>query len=187
MQDPEFRSTVTISVCLYVLCMWIQLCGIVNTCVYYYYNSSSSSDLTWNMYVENIVAKAVKSVHAISIKRAGICQHDLVTIYVSVIRHVLEYAWPVWHTRGTNLDRHLTESIETVQKRALTCIYPANVYADILCLTLENPRHVLFLGKQLNCVYNGYYRLTKHKTINQWNHFLGTGSYLTNWVVWNGK
>ena len=49
------------------------------------------------------------------LKRAGICQHDLVTIYVSVIRPVLEYACPVWHT---NLNNHLTESIETVQKRA---------------------------------------------------------------------
>ena len=54
------------------------------------------------------------------------------TIYVSVIRPVLEYACPVWHT---NLNRHLTECIETVQKRALKCIYPGNEYADILCLT----------------------------------------------------
>ena len=30
---------------------------------------------------------------------------------------------------------HLTESIETVQKRALKCIYSGNEYADILCLT----------------------------------------------------
>ena len=66
------------------------------------------------------------------VKTAGIGQHDLVTIYVSVIRPVLEYACPVWHT---NLNRHLTESIETVQKRALKCIYPGNEYADILCLT----------------------------------------------------
>ena len=56
-------------------------------------------------------------------------QRNLVTIYVSVIRPVLEYACPVWHT---NLNRHLTESIETVHKRALTCIYPGNEYADIL-------------------------------------------------------
>ena len=44
----------------------------------------------------------------------------------------IEYACPVWHT---NRNRHLTESIETVQKRALKCIYPGNEYADILCLT----------------------------------------------------
>ena len=66
------------------------------------------------------------------LKRAEIGQHDLVTIYVSVVRPALEYACPVWHT---NLNRHLTESIETVQKRALKCIFPGNDYADILCLT----------------------------------------------------
>ena len=63
------------------------------------------------------------------LKRAGIGQHDLVTIYmytyVSVIRPVIEYACPVWYT---NLNRHLTESIETVPKRALKCIYPGNEY-----------------------------------------------------------
>ena len=92
-----------------------------------------SSDLTWNKHVENIVAKAGKIVYMLyQLKRAGIGQHDLVTIYVSVIRPVLEYACPVWHT---NLNNHLTESIETVQKRALKCIYPGNEYADILCLT----------------------------------------------------
>ena len=64
------------------------------------------------------------------LKRAGTDQHDLVTcnsnvsMHVSVIRHVLEYACPVWHT---NVNRHLTESIETIQKRALECIYPGNV------------------------------------------------------------
>ena len=33
------------------------------------------------------------------------------------------------------LNKHLSESIETVQKRALKCSYPGNEYADILCLT----------------------------------------------------
>ena len=32
----------------------------------------------------------------------------------------------------TNLNKHLTESIETVPKRALKCIYPGNEYADML-------------------------------------------------------
>ena len=44
-----------------------------------------SSDLTWNTHVENIVAKAGKRVHMLyQLKRAGICQHDLVTIIMSV-------------------------------------------------------------------------------------------------------
>ena len=92
-----------------------------------------SSDLTWNKHVENIVAKAGKRVYMLyQLKRAGIGQHDLVIIYDSVIRPVLEYACPVWHT---NPNKHLTDSIETVQTRALKFIYPGNEYADILCLT----------------------------------------------------
>ena len=39
---------------------------------------------------------------------------------------------PIWHT---NLNRHLTESMETVKKMPLECVYPGNEYADILCLT----------------------------------------------------
>ena len=42
-----------------------------------------SSDLTWNKHVENIVAKAGKRVYMLyQLKRGGIGQHDLVTIYV---------------------------------------------------------------------------------------------------------
>ena len=36
-------------------------------------------DLTWSKHVENIVAKAGKYT-LYQLKRAGICQHDLVTI-----------------------------------------------------------------------------------------------------------
>ena len=69
---------------------------------------------------------------------AGIGQHDLVTrpllcnamTILYVIIPVLEYACPVWYT---NLNKYLSESLETEQKRALKCIYPGNEYADILC------------------------------------------------------
>ena len=40
-----------------------------------------SSDLTWNKHIENVVAKAGKRVYMeYQLKRAGIGQHDLVTI-----------------------------------------------------------------------------------------------------------
>ena len=120
-QDPEFRSTVPRLIIDGNEIDDVQYAKLLGETI--------SSDLTWNKHVENIVAKAGKRVYMLyQLKRAGIGQHDLVT---SVIRHVLEYACPVWHT---NLNRHLTESIETVQKRALKCIYPSNEYAGILCL-----------------------------------------------------
>ena len=58
-----------------------------------------SSDLTWNAHVDTIVSKARKRVFtSYQLKRAGIRQCDLLRVYVSVIRPVLEYACPVWHT-----------------------------------------------------------------------------------------
>ena len=127
MQDPDFRSTVQRLIIDGNEIDNVQYAKLLGVTI--------SSDLTWNTHVENIVAKAGKRVYMLyQLKRAGIGQHDLVTIYmfVSVIRPVLEYACPVWHT---NLNIHLTESIETVQKKALKCIDPGNEYADILCLT----------------------------------------------------
>ena len=42
---------------------------------------TNSSDLTWNKHVESIVAKAGKRLYMLyRLKRAGIGQHDLVTI-----------------------------------------------------------------------------------------------------------
>ena len=47
------------------------------------------------------------------LKRAGVRQADLITIYISVVRPVLEYACPVWHT---NLPIYLPENIKKVQE-----------------------------------------------------------------------
>ena len=65
------------------------------------------------------------------LKRAGISQLDLVKIYVSVIRPVLEYACPVW---STNLPKYLSDVIEMIQKRVLTSIHTGLHYDDILVL-----------------------------------------------------
>ena len=91
MQDPEFRNTVprlTLDGNEIYIVQHAKRLGV-----------PISSDLTWSKHVENIVAKAGNRVYMLyQLKRAGIGQHDLVTIYVSVIRPVLEYACPVWHT-----------------------------------------------------------------------------------------
>ena len=105
MQDPDFRSTVPRLI--------IDGNEIDNVQYAKRLGVTISSDITWNKHFENIVAKAGKRVYMLyQLKRPEIGQHDLVTIYVSVIKPVLEYACPVWHT----LNIHLTESIETVQK-----------------------------------------------------------------------
>ena len=66
------------------------------------------------------------------LKRAGLSQTDLVRIYVTVIRSVLEYACPVWHT---SLSNYLTNSIETIQKRCIRTISPVYAYDEVLLMT----------------------------------------------------
>ena len=71
MQDPAFRNTaprVTIDGNEIDNVQHAKLLGV-----------TISSDLTWNKHVENIVAKAGK-IMLYQLKRAGIGQHDVVTI-----------------------------------------------------------------------------------------------------------
>ena len=105
-----------------------------------------SNDLTWNRRVDCIVKKAAKRVYMLyQLKRAGIIQLDLVTVYISVVRPVLEYACPVWHT---NLPKYLSDSIELIQNRALKSIFPGMSYNDILndtgLRTLKERRDIVY-------------------------------------------
>jgi len=54
---------------------------------------------------------------------------DIVYIYCSVIRSVLEYACPVWHPVLTS---KLSKDIERVQKRCLRIIFPQLSYSEAL-------------------------------------------------------
>ena len=92
-----------------------------------------SSDLSWNSHVDGIVAKARKRVFLIyQLKRSGIGQRDLVRIYISVIRPVVEYACPAWHT---DLPTYLSYNIELIQKRCMKTIFPGCSYDAILEMT----------------------------------------------------
>ena len=105
-QDCNFRSTIPN----------IKIDGrdIAQVCHAKLLGVTISQDLTWNKHVDNIVKKAGKRLYMLyQLKRAGITQKDLVTVYVSVERAVLEYACPVWHT---NLPQYLSDNIEVIQK-----------------------------------------------------------------------
>ena len=89
-----------------------------------------SNDLTWKRHLDNIVKKDGKRICMLyQLKRAGVNQADLVTIYISVVRPVVEYACPVWHT---NLPTYLSDNIEMIQKRAVRAIFPGMSDVDIL-------------------------------------------------------
>ena len=79
-----------------------------------------SSDLKLNCHVEYITRKTNKRLYSIGIlKHNGAPQIQLVKVYVSLIRPILEYAVPAWQ----NIPDHLQEKIEKVQKRALRIIF----------------------------------------------------------------
>ena len=72
------------------------------------------------------------------LRRNGVPVEDLIEIYFTLIRSVLEYCCPVWHNA---LPLYLAEQLERVQKRAFRIILPEYTYNDALTF-LECPRLV---------------------------------------------
>ena len=70
---------------------------------------------------------------------AAIGQCDLVRICLSVIRPVVVYAYPAWHT---SLPKYVSDNIELIQKRCMTTIiFPGCSYDDILEMTNLSTLH----------------------------------------------
>ena len=89
-----------------------------------------SSDLSWETHVNYIVSKASKRIYCIrKLVSSGVDISDIVTIYCTVIRSVLEYACPVWHP---GLTQKQSQDIERIQKRCLSLIYPKIPYEEAL-------------------------------------------------------
>jgi hypothetical protein len=86
------------------------------------------SNLRWNKHVEFICSKASQRLYYLKIlKRSGLSSDDLLHFYCTVIRTVLEYACPARHT---NLTLEETNSLEDVQRRALSIIFGSGDYDD---------------------------------------------------------
>ena len=103
-----------------------------------------SCNLSWSSHVDFIMRKANSRLYALrQLKRAGVGQHDLVSIYCSIIRSRVEYAAPAW----SNLTTGLSNLIETVQRRALKIVFPSLSYGSALSCsgleTLEARRTIL--------------------------------------------
>ena len=86
-----------------------------------------SNDLKWNRHINFICNKANSRLHFLrQLKRAAVSNDDMFHFYISVIRPVLEYAAPAWHTSLTGA---LSDQIEAVQKRALRLIYGSSLFS----------------------------------------------------------
>ena len=91
------------------------------------------------------------------------------SVNVSVIRPVLEYACPVWHT---SLPMYLSDHIETIQKRCLRTIFPGYSYDEARSIsnlpTLFEKRTKLcqsYFRKMQNADHKLHKLLTKQRSI----------------------
>ena len=89
-----------------------------------------SDNLTWDEHVNLIVKKRSKRLYAIrALKKCRLTDiRQLILVYCSIIRSVLEYASPAW----AGLTQYLSDQIESIQKRALKIIFPSLCYEDAL-------------------------------------------------------
>ena len=89
-------------------------------------------DLKWNSHVEYIFKKACKKLYSLRVlRRAGVNHANILKVYLTTVRPVLEYAVPVWQS----IPGYLSDVIETVQKRAFKIILPeAETYTEALQL-----------------------------------------------------
>ena len=91
-----------------------------------------SDDLKWSKHVEFVIAKAAKRLFALRLlKRAGVMPKDILKVYLSNVRSVLEYAAQVW----LDIPAYLSDAIESIQRRALRIIFPNSSYQQVLELT----------------------------------------------------
>ena len=103
-----------------------------------------SMDLTWSTHCDYIIGKSNRRLYALrKLKVCGVQDEDLVAVYCSLLRSVLEYASVVF----ANLPQYLCMAVERVQKRALRIILgPDLSYEDALAragvLSLEARRHL---------------------------------------------
>lgn len=88
-----------------------------------------SNDLTWVAHCDYVIKKANRRLYALrQLKKACVPSSDIVIVYCSLIRSVLEYASVVF----SSLPAYLADSIESIQKRALAIIFPGSTYREAL-------------------------------------------------------
>ena len=121
-----------------------------------------SDNLKWDDHVLMICAKCSSRLYFLKhLKRACVDTKDLIFFYITMIRPVLEYASPVWHS---SLTKKLRDKIESQQVRALRIIFGNFSYPQLLTLaelpSLHERREIL--GKKFfnniikpdNCLYH---------------------------------
>ena len=90
-----------------------------------------TNDLSWNEHCDSIHKKATKCLFVLqTLFRVGLGTNDLVLVYCSIVRSIVEYASPVWAA----IPLYLDELIESVQWKALKIIFGWVDYTEDLVL-----------------------------------------------------
>jgi len=83
---PNFKSTA-----LFVLEICLRESQIITIII-------KTADMSWDSHVAYMLRKVSKRMYCIIyLVRAGLPTSDILCVYCSIIRSVLEYACPVWH------------------------------------------------------------------------------------------
>ena len=130
-------------------------------------------NLQRSIHVDYIEKKAASKLYLLLVlKRTTVLEKDLVKIYVTIIRPILEYACPLWHCGLTN---YQSNSIEYIQQRALRIIYSHLLYEDAL---QETHLEKLFTRRE-NLSKKFFVQM--QNPLNKLNHLLSEeGSYKYN-------
>ena len=89
-----------------------------------------NNQLTWGNHVDYICSKASRRIYFLCLlRRAAKSPSDIVAVFCSIVRSVLEYSCEVWHP---GLTKQQSATIEHIQKRALRIAYPNLGYEDVL-------------------------------------------------------
>ena len=87
-------------------------------------------DLKWDSQVENMIKKANQRLFMLrSVNKFGFDHEELVTIYKSYVRPIIEYGDVVWHS---GLSQQQAYDLERIQKRACRTILGFNNYTSYL-------------------------------------------------------
>ncbi len=92
-----------------------------------------SNSLDWDAHVDYMCSKASRRLYFLTLlRRAGVDAKDIVSVFTSIVRSVLEYACEVWHP---GLTQEQTSALEHIQKRALRTAFPHLDYEEALSAT----------------------------------------------------
>ena len=119
--NPAKCKAMTIDFLDYNSCIWRPICtgGVVIERVksFKLLGVYISEDLTWGVHCDYIIKKANRRLYALrTLKKCSVPTSDLITVYCSLIRSVIEYASAVF----ANLPKYLSDALEGIQKRALS-------------------------------------------------------------------